>query len=145
MSALSWSIVTSLFQYLVKCLLIAGSEAVRPGDVFTENFALQLLLGFKNLLIVLSSSKVPLLLKSSQIILRFLSCWKFTWFYRLISSQCGVPFQDLVSSDVKGRLLNVLLDCLASQIEVDDATEVNIRLASICSAAFLTLLKKWRA
>ena len=52
---------------------------------------------------------------------------------------------DLLDDDSKAAMLQNMLECLASQLHVSDVTALNVKLASICSAAYLTLTKHWIA
>ena len=50
---------------------------------------------------------------------------------------------DVLADKHKAALLHNMLECLASQLLPNDVTALNDKLASICSAAYLTLIKHW--
>ena len=67
-SVLCFNKAVCAYQFLLECLTsVAHDETTAAADadeLLSENFALQLLLGFRNLLVVLAASKVSNVVKS---------------------------------------------------------------------------------
>lgn len=167
-----------LFQYLVECMKYAAMTEIVPGDDLSDSPALHLLLGVRNFLLVLASTKVIMLLcllylrnktklKDMSQVQKFekkLSfcynfCSKFECVlidllnigllrYQLTISDCVyfMPQVEGIQMDTaaQNQILEDVLTCIETQFTINnDVSELNVKLASITSAFYLSLLKHW--